>query len=148
MMADIKIRNAKIQDLDEVIRLYNLLDASNDMTDARVVQKVWHHMMHQNGLYIFVAERGIQLLSTCTLIIVPNLTRRCRPYALIENVITDPAARRMGLAKRVLKASIDKAWQENCYKIMLLSRAANQNAHNLYDKLGFKRDKIGFQLRK
>lgn len=68
---------------------------------------------------VFLAVSGDALAASCTLTIIANLTRDARPYAVIENVVTDPAFRRQGLAHAVLRAAQQAAWDAECYKIML-----------------------------
>ena len=77
--------------------------------------------------------------------IVPNLTRGAKPYGLIENVVTDAAYRRRGLGRQVLHAALEKAWQEHCYKVMLLTGSKQEETLRFYEGSGFKRGvKTGF----
>ena len=61
-----------------------------------------------------LAVSGDALAASCTLTIIPNLTRNARPYAVIENVVTDPAFRRQGIGHAVLNAAQDAAWNADC----------------------------------
>ncbi|MET1415527.1 GNAT family N-acetyltransferase [Roseibium sp. HPY-6] len=47
-----------------------------------------------------------------------------------------------------MTAAIDLCWAAGCFKIMLLSGEQNTKAHAFYERLGFKRSKTGFDLRK
>ena len=71
---------------------------------------------------------------------IPNMTRGSRPYAVIENVITDLAHRNRGIGKALMKAALDLAWRENCYKIMLMSGRKDKAVHAFYKKCGFNSD--------
>ena len=42
------------------------------------------------GYHILAAVEGGEVLSSCTLLIVPNLTHGGRPYGVVENVVTHP----------------------------------------------------------
>ncbi|MGI9431307.1 MAG: GNAT family N-acetyltransferase, partial [Myxococcota bacterium] len=89
------------------------------------------------------------LLATCTAAIVPNLTRGARPYAVIENVWTHPSARRRGLGSAALRQLLDRCWNADCYKVMLLSGARREEAHEFYERNGFdKHAKQGFIIRR
>ncbi len=45
--------------------------------------------------------------ATVTLIVVPNLTRKGAPYALIENVVTHADHRKRGYAGALIRRAID-----------------------------------------
>lgn len=85
------------------------------------------------------------MIASCVLVVVPNLTRNARPYALIENVVTHADYRRQGIGKRLLHHVLQFAWSQNCYKVMLLSSINREEAHQFYERVGFSRDrKVGF----
>ena len=86
-------------------------------------------------------------VATCTLVVVPNLTRRCAPYALIENVVTHTDFRQLGFGQKVLAAAIDAAWAKGCYKIMLLTGSTEPATLSFYRRAGFEATKTGFQIR-
>jgi len=75
---------------------------------------------------VVVAESEGNLLASCYLNIIPNLTRNLRPYAVIENVITDAGHRRQGIGRTVLQHAMTLAWQRGCYNVMLLTGAKDE----------------------
>lgn len=105
-------------------------------------------ILAQPGMTIFLAVRDGVPLASCTLVIVPNLTRAGAPYALIENVVTHDGARRQGLGRAVIRHAIDAAWRAECYKVMLLTGRSDTGAYDFYTSCGFKQDKTGFQVRR
>lgn len=147
MSCKINIRFADDNDFPQVLDLLDVLGGDSKVSPMEDIKKTWHDILNYNGLYLIVGEVDGQLVSTCTLIIAPNLTRATKPYAFIENVVTLPSKRGKGYASQVLNFAIDFAGSQACYKLMLLSGDTNKEAHKLYSKLGFKRDKIGFQFR-
>jgi GNAT superfamily N-acetyltransferase len=85
------------------------------------------------------------LVSTCTLALIPNLTRGLRSYGVIENVVTDPAYRNQGLGTRVLRFALSEAWREGCYKVMLSTGSKQECTLRFYEQAGFRRGvKTGF----
>ena len=68
-------------------------------------------MLAQPGLTILLAFLDGKPVATLTLVIVPNLTRGCAPYALVENVVTLTSCRGKGIGKRLMKAAIDRSWK-------------------------------------
>jgi len=104
-------------------------------------------MLHHPGLTILLAVVDGIPVSTCTLAVIPNLTRGCASYAQIKNVVTHRAWRGRGIGRTLMRAAVDTAFAEGCYKVMLMSGATNNEAHRFYDELGFSRTKTAFELR-
>lgn len=104
-------------------------------------------MLSHPGLTTLIGFHQDKPVSTCTLIIVPNFSRAGAPYALIENVVTHKDHRGKGFGEGLLQHTFDIAWSAGCYKIMLLTGAANTGAQKFYRKVGFKGSKTGFELR-
>ena len=61
------------------------------------------------------------MVASCTLTIIPNLTRACRPYGVIENVVTHTVHRGDGWGRALLQRTLAHAWRERCYKVMLMT---------------------------
>ncbi|MEX2691785.1 GNAT family N-acetyltransferase [Rhizobium mongolense] len=68
--------------------------------------------------------------------------RSCR------NVITHADHRRKGYAGALIRHACATAWEENCYKVMLLTGSRNPATLRFYENCGFMRDKIGYQIRR
>ena len=100
------------------------------------------------GSAVLVGRVGGRLLASCTLVVIPNLTRGGKPYALIENVVTHAAARGRGHGKALLAAAVERAWQHECYKVMLLTGSERPSTHAFYRAAGFEQSKTGFQVRR
>ncbi|NLA86435.1 MAG: GNAT family N-acetyltransferase, partial [Clostridiales bacterium] len=82
---------------------------------------------------------------SCVLVIVPNLTHSQRPYALIENVVTDINHRSKGYATAVLNYARDLARRANCYKIMLMTGSKLPGTLRFYERAGYNsHDKTAF----
>ena len=96
-------------------------------------------------LSYFVVEMEGRIVSTCTLAIIPNLTRSARPYGFIENVVTHPDVRRRGIGTKLLKHVLACAWKQNCYKVMLMTGRKNDATLRFYKQAGFESgQKTGF----
>jgi GNAT superfamily N-acetyltransferase len=88
------------------------------------------------------------LAADCTVIVIPNLTRGGKPYALIENVVTHAGHRNRGFGKAVLKAAVERAWGHGCYKAMLMTGSKEASTIAFYEAAGFEQTKTGFQIRR
>ncbi len=115
------------------------------MPEADAVQGLWRSIMDDANHHIIVGALGEEIVSTCVLVIVPNLTRGQRPYAFIENVVTSEAHRNKGYATAVLNRARDIAIRENCYKIMLMTGSKKESTLRFYERAGYNRsDKTAF----
>lgn len=143
------VRSIRADELDALLELYKHLHAKDDPLPQREqVCSVWQSMLSNPGLHCFVIEHGGRLVSSCTLAIVPNLTRAARPYGLIENVVTHAEYRQRGLGTAVLRHALHTAWQANCYKVMLLTGRKDPAVHRFYENAGFRgNEKAGYIAR-
>jgi GNAT superfamily N-acetyltransferase len=142
----ITVRDAVESDLDGILDLYTYLHEYGDPLPPRVdLSELWNGIIANSLLRYFVAEYEGQLMSSCNLTIIPNLTHGARPFGFIENVITRPEYRRNGYAQSVINYALNAAWQSGCHTVMLLSNEHRHEAHELYEKVGFKKGvKIGY----
>ena len=99
---------------------------------------MWQRICANPELQYLGAELNGALVSTCTLTIIPNLTRSARPYGLIENVVKHPEFRRRGLATLPLRFALQWAWQSDCYKVMLLTGRKDEATLRFYEQARFK----------
>lgn len=88
MSRAMKVRIAEDKDLSQALDLLDVLGGDCKISPDEEIKKSWHDILNYSGLSLIVGEVDEQLVSTCTLIIVPNLTRATKPYAFIENVVT------------------------------------------------------------
>ncbi|MEL7654408.1 MAG: GNAT family N-acetyltransferase [Bacillota bacterium] len=139
------IREAEKKDLWALLNLYTKLN-DNQMPDINErIEAIWEEILTDKNHHIIIGEIDHKLISSCVMIIVPNLTQKQRPYALIENVITDDDYRKRGYGTAILNYAKDIAVRENCYKLMLLTGSKDPATLNFYEQSGYNRqDKTGF----
>lgn len=135
------IRHLQLGDLDALLALYAHLHASDDpLPERAIVEGIWHELAANPGYRYYGCFVGESLVSSCTLTIIPNLTRGCRPYGVVENVVTHVAHRRRGYAKAVLLQALEDAWAASCYKVMLLTGRKDEATFRFYESVGFDRN--------
>ena len=78
--------------------------------------------------------------------IVPNLSHRGSPWAVMENVIVDESMRRKGIASAIVEYLVNLAKESGCYKIGLSSSKERPAAHSMYESLGFKQYGLGYRI--
>lgn len=140
-----QIREAHAGDLVPLLKLYTQLhnNPMPEMTDE--LATLWDTILRDPNHHVIVAEEGGELVSSCVLVVIPNLTCGQRPYAVIENVITHERYRRRGYAMRVLDFARIVAVQNNCYKIMLMTGSKQVETLRFYECAGYNsHDKTAF----
>lgn len=139
------IREIAVQDYEGLMRLYMQLHGNAYPEKDERMEKLWNHILADGYHHIVVAEEDGKIVSSCVCVIVPNLTHDQRPYALVENVITDEAYRKRGLATECLNFAREIARKENCYKMMLLTGSKQESTLNFYRQAGYNsNDKTAF----
>ena len=137
------IRLAGQDDLAILLELYTHLHG-NEMP-GELPEALWRDILTDPNHDVIIAEEDGLAASSCVLIVVPNLTHRQRPYALIENVVTHEAYRGRGLASAVLAFAKNIAQRRGCYKIMLMTGSKEESTLRFYEHAGYNReDKTGF----
>ena len=139
------IREIARSDLEHVLKLYMQLHDNPLPDQLERIQSIWESILSDSNHHIVVADSDGKIVSSCVCVIIPNLTRGQRPYALIENVITDKKYRKRGLATACLNYAKEIAQRERCYKIMLLTGAKDDGTIRFYEQAGYnKKDKTAF----
>lgn len=139
-------RFARYDDLEGIMDLYEVLVPNDILASLDTLKQVWDKIMSDAETYRYaVCEEGGRLVATSNMTLVPNLTRSGRPYAVIENVVTHPDARRKGYGRATIQMLLDYAREKGCYKVFLLSGSHRKEAHQFYISMGFDGDiKRGF----
>jgi GNAT superfamily N-acetyltransferase len=134
-----EIRELDKYDLADLAVLYSHLHEGEESASIEILQDTWDQILATSGLYYFGLFLGDQLVSSCNLSVIPNLTRHCQPYGLIENVVTHKLFRKQGHGTAVLQHALLRAWREDCYKVMLMTGRMNEETFRFYERAGFRR---------
>jgi GNAT superfamily N-acetyltransferase len=138
------IRLANQADLPGMLNLYRHLNPDDPVPDPAKAEAAWASLIHSRLATVLIAEIAGAPVSSCTLLIVPNLTRGARSYGVIENVVTHRDHRRTGLGRAVLQAALDIAWAADCYKVMLATGSRREETLRFYACAGFERGRKTF----
>ena len=145
--APVTVREVTAAELPALLHLYTHLNPNDPPLPSDEAADIWKTMAQPNQC-VYGAYRESKIVAACTLIVVPNLTRGGRPYALVENVVTHSDHRRRGYATALLKHALASAWERNCYKVMLLTGSKTEATLRFYENAGFRRGvKTGFVAR-
>lgn len=149
MNDNIDIRLIRYTELRKLLNLYIHFENGDPvLEDNDSLIELWDGIFNTPNLYYIVADMDGELISTCNITIIKNLTRNARPYGIIENVVTHKAHRNKGYGKRVLQKAVEIAKANNCYKVMLLTGSKKEETLKFYESSGFSKDiKTGFVMK-
>ena len=138
----INIREAQADDLSEILNLYSLMFGDGVFDEEAETRKIWNHIITDSNYHVIVADEDGQIVSTCTCVIVPNVTYDRRPYAIVENIVTASEFRAQGLATACLEEAKSIAQAANCFRILLTTGSRLDSTHKFYQKLGYNKTEL------
>jgi GNAT superfamily N-acetyltransferase len=148
MQRDLRISAAELGDLGSLLALYRQLHPEDPILPLQDAERIWRDFSAGPGNAILIGSVDNVVVTTCTLAVIPNLTRGGTRYAVIENVVTDAAHRKQGYGRALLQAAVSAAWRSGCYKVMLLTGRTDPGTLDFYRAAGFEQSKTGYQVRR
>jgi len=147
-MSAVSVRPAGEGDLAAVLALLAQLNPDDAALEPGLAEATWREILARPGVETLVAELDGAVVACLTLVAVPNLSRGARPYALIENVVTDAAHRGRRVGRTLMDAAVARAWALGAYKVMLMTGSKKESTLGFYRAGGFTDDKTAFQIRR
>lgn len=148
-MSEAIVRSATQHDLPKVLELYQHLHPHEPRLEAAKAEHVWTTLLASDFITVIVAQTAELLVSSCTLAIVPNLSRGGRSYGVIENVVAHAEYRKLGLGRGVLAHALEIAARADCYKVHLATGSKRETTLRFYEGAGFHRGgKTYFEVRR
>ncbi|SYX82992.1 GNAT family N-acetyltransferase [Paenibacillus alvei] len=136
----ITIRSIKENELLALSQLYQELMGLQ--TNQSKLEQVYRTIQHNEQYIILGAFDEEQLVGSLMGIICHDLVGDCKPFMVIENVIVSPVVRRQGVGKKLMQEIENMARQRDCYYIIFVSGEQRKEAHQFYERLGFKDEKV------
>ncbi len=139
------VREVYENELQELLELYLHLHESTIPEMTEHLNKTWKNIIHDENHHIIVNIVDNKIVSSCVCVVIPNLTRNIRPYAFIENVVTQQDYRGRGYATECLNYARKIAEEADCYKMMLLTGSKKDSILRFYERAGYNSsDKTAF----
>lgn len=142
---EFEIRDARRNDINQLLELYTHLHNNPIPEINDRVKATWNKIIDDKNHHVIIGFIDNIAISSCVVLIVPNMTCGQRPYALIENIVTHSDYRNKGYASAVLNYTKRIAIDNNCYKIMLMTGSKEKSTLDFYRKAGYNsEDKTAF----
>lgn len=141
---------------------HNLVIREAGTADAEALQRLYAHLVPDPGCIrvdperisdiaedtnnlLLVAEFDGRVVGTALLTFCLDPMFGRQPFAVVENVVVEPAYQTQGCGRALFEAIDHVALDADCSKIMLLSGEARAGAHRFFVSMGFlKGEKSGF----
>jgi GNAT superfamily N-acetyltransferase len=144
------VRAATEADLPRLLELIDQIDDSMYPTrrdgDDSARLSTFRQIAADPRQHLLVADDDGRIVGTVHLIVIPHLSRSCKPSGLLESMVVDEAYRRKGVGAALLREAQRLALDAGCYKLALSSNLARGGAHRFYSRLGWKRTHYGFSV--
>jgi ribosomal protein S18 acetylase RimI-like enzyme len=146
-VSEVRIDRARASDLEALYGILFHLHGDSPWRESRsaAANAALRSILADKRRALMIARVNGEAVGTIDVIVSPNLTREVHPFAVIENVVVAPAARRRGIGRRLMEAALDFAQSCGCYKVQLVSANKRDAAHHLYDAIGFDADVSGYR---
>jgi ribosomal protein S18 acetylase RimI-like enzyme len=146
-MDDAAIREAVESDLPAILGVYS--EAGIDSGDAFSVEEARAQLARFRqypSCRVFVAELGVKIAGTYTLLILDKLGKRGTPAGVVEDVAVVPRYQGRGIGRAMMRHAMEECRAAGCYKLTLSSNLKREAAHRFYDGLGFERHGYSFRI--
>lgn len=130
------LRAATLADLPAVQSLYGTLHPDEPPVAPAEARGILQRIIDAPGTDVLVLEHEGVVVATACLVVVPNLSRGGRPWAVVENVAVDATVQRRGHGRRLVGDALQRAWDAGCYKVMLQTAATGEDVHAFYRACG------------
>ena len=141
-----KIRDADEADLPALARLYAAAFSEPAEHDGPSgIDAAWQRLQSEAPTArVLIAELDGEAVGTLMLFVLPLLTHRGAPAALVEAVAVDPHCQGQGIGRALMNEAMARARAAGCYKLALSSNTKRNEAHAFYERLGFQRHGVSF----
>lgn len=143
------LRAATRRDVDAVVRLEHtatltehrlIPEIAGRRLDARSARRNWRRAIASSRRHLFVAARGVEVLGAIgvDLLVGRHRLAHVRRRIYLHSLFVKPAARRLGLARRLTRLALDWGRSRGAVQARLEMAAPNWSARRLYESVGFR----------
>ena len=138
-----EIRTAVAEDSDQILALQTQIYRTDKI--AENAKDVLEKQLADESCEILVAVDEGKIVGTFAIYYI-EVPARGGPYAFLEGLVVDSTTRGKGIGTKMFEEIIKICRAKNCYKLLFTSGADREDAHKLYEKLGFKKWGLEFRM--
>ena len=147
-MSELKIKEASISDLSEIMELIGQGDMSPDnQLSESDAHKLFEKISSTGCHKIYVASIDNSIVGTFALVLIQSLTHNGGRSVVVEDVVVDIDFQGKGIGRKMMDFAAEAAREFGGEKLVLSSGKARTNAHDFYKHLGYKKDGYRFALK-
>ncbi|MBN1950064.1 MAG: GNAT family N-acetyltransferase [Bacteroidales bacterium] len=142
----IRIERLKEEYLQGLQILY--ADAFGSKTDKHKMIATFKRIRDNPDYIILCALEDTQVVGSVLGVVCQELIGQGTPFMVLEDVAVLSSHRRKGIAKQLMLAVEEQANARSCNMILFVSSAHREEAHRLYESLGYGKDQVnGYRKR-
>lgn len=149
---DLKIRDAEIDDLPEIIRLIadDYLGEQRESFELPLSEtyiNAFREIDSDPNNELVVAELDDLIVGTLQLTFTPSLSFQGGKRCTVESVRVDENYRGRKIGRQMMLWAIERAKERGCISMQLTSHNSRERAHRFYQGLGFSTSHVGMKLK-
>jgi GNAT superfamily N-acetyltransferase len=144
-LENLKIEEAKENDISSLIELYAQLDSDSKLTVKEAVE-ILNTIKRYPNYSVYVAKLNDKIAGAFELLIMDNFAHKGAKSGIIEDVVVDISMRSKGIGREMMKYAMKICRENKCYKLVLSSNLKREKAHKFYEDLGFVKHGYSFQI--
>ncbi|MCO7124465.1 GNAT family N-acetyltransferase [Sporolactobacillus shoreicorticis] len=137
------IRKMNANDLPQLAILYRQF--WNESSDVAKMGIQFEKINRQKTHILLCAIADHRLVGSVTGVVCDELYGDCRPFLVVENMVVDREARRMGVGTHLPGELERQARVRNCTQMILVTERDRSDACHFYEAYGFSRDIKGYK---
>ncbi len=137
------IRELRKTDMPQLSKLYEQF--WGEKSDITKMEQLFDEMEKESNYILLGAEEDGLIVGSVMGIVCKELYGECRPFLLVENMVTDANQRRKGVGMLLLTELEKGAKKYNCTQMLLVTEAERKAACGLYEKFGFQLNNKGYK---
>lgn len=133
----LELRRAQESDIPALLDLYAYMSGDSSLPAFAHATQTLRQIAAREDQHLLVGLWADTVVCSLTVTVLQSLTHGCRPYAVVEHVVTAPEYGGRGFAGSLLRKAEHLAREADCYKCMLITSRQTAHVHRLYQKAGY-----------